>query len=163
MPSVYLETTIPSYLVARRSRDLVISAHQQITHDWWDTARHRFDLFVSEAVLDEIRSGDPRYAAKRMQIVAELQVLKYSSDVEKLAFEYERHLGLTGAATSDLPHFAFAVVYNMDYLLTWNCSHIANGQIIKRLLLANHALGRPTPIIVTPEELLADLSDEDEG
>jgi len=162
VPSVYVETTIPSYLVARRSRDLIVSAHQQLTHDWWETARHRFDLFVSEAVLDEMRSGDSRTAAKRIALVADLQVLKYSADVEELASEYERRLGLTGAATSDLPHLAYSVVYNMDYLLTWNCRHIANGLIIRQLLKVNHLLGRPTPVILTPTELMADLADEEE-
>jgi len=160
--SVYIETTIPSYLVARRSRDLVIAAHQQITHDWWDNERERFDLFVSEAVLDEIRAGDPKYAAKRMNLVADAGVLKFSLEVEELAIEYRRRLGLAGSATSDLPHFAYSVAYNMDYLLTWNCAHIANGQVIKRLLEANQELGRPTPIILTPQELMAELPEGDE-
>jgi hypothetical protein len=160
MPTVYIETTIPSYLVARRSRDLVVSAHQQVTHEWWTDARRGFELFVSEAVLSEIRAGDPKYAAKRTKLVSNIEVLRFTPDVEDLIFEYERRLGLSGAASSDLPHFAYSVAYNMDYLLTWNCRHIANGHVIKRLLAANDALGRPTPIIITPEELIADLSDE---
>ena len=162
MATVYIETTIPSYLVARRSRDLVTVAHQQITHEWWDSERERFDLFVSEAVLDEIRAGDPKYAAKRMKLVADVEVLKFSPAVEELGFEYQRRLGLAGSGTSDLPHFAYSVAYNMDYLLTWNCAHIANGQIIKRLLKVNHDLGRPTPIILTPQELMGNPPNEDE-
>jgi hypothetical protein len=162
MASVYIETTIPSYLVARRSRDLVTAAHQQITHEWWDNEREQFDLFVSEAVLDEIRAGDPKYAAQRMNLVADIEVLTFTSDVEELIFAYKGRLGLTGSATSDLPHFAYSVAYNMDYLLTWNCAHIANGQIIKRLHKANQGIGRPTPVIVTPEELLTNLPEEDE-
>ena len=76
MPTVYLETTIPSYLAAPPSRDLIIAAHQQITHEWWRTARHRFDLYVSESVMDEIRAGDPATAAFRLQIVKGLPVLE---------------------------------------------------------------------------------------
>lgn len=162
MATVYIETTIPSYLAARPSRDLVTAAHQQITHEWWDNERARFDLFVSEAVLDEIRAGNPTYAAQRVMIVAGIRVLRFSSNVEELALEYERRLGLTGSAISDLPHFAYAVAYNMDYLVTRNCRHIANGEVIKRLLEANEVLGRPTPIIVTPEELLTHRSAREE-
>ena len=162
MPSVYLETTVPSYLVARPSRDLIVAAHQQIAHEWWDTARDRFDLYVSEAVLDEIRGGDADYAARRTELLAEVDVLAFSDDVEALIRAYHRRLGLVGSATADLPHFAYAVAYNMDYLVTWNCKHIANGQVIRRLNVVNAELGRPTPVIVTPEELLEALPGDEE-
>ena len=162
MSSVYLETTIPSYLAASPSRDLVTAAHQQITHEWWGTAKQRFDLYISEAVLDEIRSGDPDYAVRRMEVVAELDVLAFSDDVESLIRAYDGRLGLVGSAIADLPHFAYAVAYNMDYLVTWNCKHIANGQVIRRFSAVNSELGRPTPVIVTPEELLAAFPGDDE-
>lgn len=162
MASVYVETTIPSYLAADPSRDLVTAAHQQITHEWWETARDRFEIYVSEAVLDEIREGDPKYAAKRMEIVADLDVLALSSDVDFLIREYAKGLVLTGPAVADLPHFAYAVAYNMDYLVTWNCKHIANGQVIKKLTVANRELGRAMPVIVTPEELLSQAFEGEE-
>lgn len=162
MASVYIETTIPSYLAARPSRDLVIAAHQQITHEWWLTASDRFELFVSEAVLRETREGNPAYASKRMGIVADLEVLEFTSEVDFLAREYERRVVLAGPAVTDLAHFAFAVAYNIEYLVTWNCKHIANGQVIKRLAKANQELGRSTPIIVTPEELLSRIPEGDE-
>jgi hypothetical protein len=159
MPSVYLETTIPSYLAADPSRDLIIAAHQQITYEWWRTARDRFDLYVSEAVLNEIRAGDARTAARRLEIVADLPVLAFSEDVESLIRAYDRRLGLPATATADLPHFAFAVAYKMHYLVTWNCAHIANGQVIRRLLSVNGEIGCATPVIVTPEELLTTYSE----
>ena len=162
MSSVYLETTVPSYLVARPSRDLIVAAHQQITQEWWDTAKDRFDLYVSEAVLGEIRAGDADYAARRMELVAQLDILAFSDDVEGLIRAYHHRLGLVGSATADLPHFAYAVAYTMDYLVTWNCKHIANGQVIRRLNGVNTELGRPTPVIVTPEELLEALPGDDE-
>jgi hypothetical protein len=154
MATVYLETTIPSYLAAKPSRDLVSAAHQQITHEWWETAQERFEMYVSEAVLSELRAGDPQIAAKRLDLVRSFRVLSYSSDVETLVHLYASRLGLAGAGVIDVPHFAFAVAYGMDYLVTWNCRHIANGEVIKRLTLLNRDLGRHTPIIVTPEELL---------
>jgi len=154
MPTVYVETTIPSYLAAHPSRDLIIAAHQQITHEWWRVARSRFDLYISEAVLEEIRAGEPDAIVRRLQIVEGLPVLQLNDDVRTLVHEYDRRLGLVGRARADLPHFAFAVAYETDYLLTWNCSHIANGEIIRRLLEANAELNRFTPLIVTPEEIL---------
>ncbi len=155
MPTVYLESTIPSYLVARPSRDLVIAAHQQITHEWWATAKDRFELYIPEAVLDEIRAGDPDYAAKRLEVVADLGVLAFSEDVGSLIRVYDQRLIPAGSAKADLPHFAYAVAYNMDYLVTWNCAHIANGQVIRRLLTVNNEIGWNTPVIVTPEELMS--------
>jgi predicted nucleic acid-binding protein len=154
MSSVYLETTIPSYLAAYPSRDLIIAAHQQITQDWWHSARHRFDLYISEAVLDEIRAGDAEAAARRLEYVNNLSVLEVSRDVTVLVEAYNDRLGLVGRARADLVHIAFAVAYKMDYMVTWNCRHIANGVMIRRLADANAALGRATPVIVTPEELL---------
>jgi hypothetical protein len=162
MASVYIETTIPSYLTARPSRDLVTAAHQQVTHEWWLTADDRFELFVSEAVLREIREGDPTFAVKRLEIVSSLEVLEFTNEVDFLAREYERRVVLAGPAVTDLAHFAFAVAYNIEYLVTWNCKHIANGQVIKRLARANRELGRSTPIIVTPDELLSRLFEGDE-
>lgn len=97
-----------------------------------------------------------------MELVAELDVLAFSDDVEALIRVYHQRLGLVGSATADLPHFAYAVAYNMDYLVTWNCKHIANGQVIRRLNRVNSELGRPTPVIVTPEELLEALPGDDE-
>lgn len=155
MPSVYVETTIPSYLTAHPSRDLVIAAHQQITHDWWRNARDRFELYISEAVLNEIRGGDPDAAARRLAIVDDLPVLQLTDDVRNLVHEYDRRLGLGGRARADLPHLAFAVSYQMDYLVTWNCRHIANGEVIRRLLDANAELQRQTPLLLTPEEILS--------
>ena len=154
MPSVYLETTIPSYLAAYPSRDLVIAAHQQVTHDWWRTAPDRFDLYISETVLDEIQAGDLDAVARRLEIVEALPILTLSDDVAALVKAYEDRLRFVGRARADLLHIAFAVAYETDYLVTWNCRHIASGETIRRLARANAELRRFTPVIVTPEELL---------
>src|SRR5687768_8587817 len=159
MPSVYLETTIPSYLAAYPSRDLIMAAHQQITNDWWRNARDRFDLYISEAVLAEIRAGDADAAERRLVLIEGLPVLAWNDDIVDLVREYDQHLGLIGRARADLPHFAFAVAYEMDYLVTWNCRHIANGEVVRRLIEVNAELGRRTPLIVTPEEILEDVEE----
>ena len=154
MATVYLETTIPSYLAARPNRDLIVAAHQQITHDWWRRAKDRFDLYISEAVLLEIRQGHPDAIQRRMKIVEGLPVLQVNDDVQSLVETYDQRLGFPARARADLPHIAFAVAYEIDYLLTWNCAHIANGEIIRRLQSLNFELSRVTPVIITPEELL---------
>lgn len=159
MQTVYIETTVPSYLTAKASGDLIVAAHQKITQDWWQTANERFDLYVSEAVLAEVRAGDPEAMSRRLQVIELLQVLAINEDVRALTTHYLKNLGLSGKAQADIPHFAFAVSYQMDYLVTWNCAHIANGEMIKRLIAVNAVAKRPTPIIVTPEEILESLED----
>ncbi|MBN1560523.1 type II toxin-antitoxin system VapC family toxin [candidate division KSB1 bacterium] len=154
---VYIETTIPSYLAARPSRDVVILAHQQLTTEWWTIAPIRFELFTSELVLAEIRVGDQATASRRLDFINTCKILSLNDDVEQLVEYYEKFLGLSGKARADIPHFAYAVSYEMDYLVTWNCSHIANGEVIRRLVMTNSQIGRLTPLIVTPEEILEPL------
>jgi hypothetical protein len=153
-PALYLESTIISYLAAFPSRDLIVAAHQQITHEWWDRARSRFSNYISQAVLDEIGIGDPGAASRRLALVTGLPILALTEEVELLAEEYLHKLGLPRGAQLDMVHLACAVFYEVDYLLTWNCAHLANGLVIKRLQRVNDAFGRATPIIATPEELL---------
>jgi hypothetical protein len=106
---VYLETTIPSYLAAHPNRDLLVAAHQQVTHEWWRTAAARFDLSVSEAVLEELRSGDPVAADRRLVYVNELPVLAVNDAVRGLVHTYAADLGFVGRARADVLHVAFAV------------------------------------------------------
>jgi hypothetical protein len=153
MLTVYIETTIPSYLAANPSRDLVTAAHQQVTHEWWLTARQRFESLISDAVVAEISAGDATMAAKRLELVSGLRVLSLDDGVRKLVHLYRSRLGMPKRADGDLLHLAYAVRYSMDYLVTWNCAHIANGQVIKRLIKVNDKENLATPVIVTPEEL----------
>src|SRR5947208_15336892 len=108
--TVYLESTIPSYLAAHLSRDLIVAAHQQITHEWWRRARPNFDVYVSQAVLDEIRRGDPDAASRRLVLVRDLPFLPLTEEVSALAREYEARLGQSPAARFDLMPGAFAGV-----------------------------------------------------
>jgi hypothetical protein len=141
-------------LAAHPSRDLIVAAHQQITHEWWQRARLNFDIYISQAVLDEISAGDPDAASRRLALVEKFPLLALTEEVEALAREYQDKLGLPRGAQLDVVHLAYTVVYELDYLLTWNCVHLANGLVIQRLQAVNATLGRATPIIVTPEELL---------
>jgi hypothetical protein len=153
-PKVYLETTIPSYLTARPSRDLVTAAHQQITREWWDTRRHDFDLFVSQMVIDEASAGDPEAATRRLDVLTSLPLLDPQAEGTALAQMLIDHIPLPARAAADALHIAIAVVNGMDYLLTWNCTHIANAALRGRIEAACRSRGFRVPIICTPEELL---------
>jgi len=113
MATVYVETPIPSYLTAWTSRDLVRAAHQQITREWWQTAPSRFQLYVSEAVIEEIALGDPKAAADRQLAVKGISVLTLTDAVLALAREYDTALRLPLKAATDVLHIAFAVAYEI--------------------------------------------------
>ena len=153
-PSLYVETTVPSYYVSRDSRDVVVLAHQQITRIWWRSRLPDFRAYVSPVVLEEAREGDPEQSRKRLEVVSEFEILEAAEAVERLAARYMAEFNLPGSAIRDAAHLAFACVYEMDFLVTWNCAHIANGEVIKRLTRINTAADVVTPTICTPEELL---------
>jgi predicted nucleic acid-binding protein len=153
-PSLYIETTVPSYYVSRDSRDVVVLAHQQITRIWWETSLARFRAYISPVVLMEARAGDSEQARRRIELLAPFPILEASEAAEHLASRYMDELGLPDVAIRDAAHLAIASVYEMDFLVTWNCAHIANGEIVRRLTQFNTAAGIATPTICTPEELL---------
>lgn len=123
--ALYLETTIVSYLTAVPSHDLVVAAHQQVTRDWWDR-RSAFDLYVSQFVLDEAGAGDAGAAERRLAALADLRVLDLTPEVRVVAGEILRLGGMPAKAYVDAVHVAVAAAHGIDYLLTWNCTHIAN-------------------------------------
>jgi hypothetical protein len=153
---VYLETTIPSYLVARPSRDLLIAAHQQLTREWWESRGPQFDLFVSEPVLDEAAAGDAILAKKRLALLADIGVLALTDGILKLAKSLVAEGPIPPKAGGDALHIAIATAYACEYLLTWNCRHIANAEIQRaaRLVVRKHGFELPT--ICTPEELMGE-------
>jgi hypothetical protein len=153
-PTLYLETTIPSYYTARPVRDVIVLAHQEITRTWWEHRLPLFDVYISPVVLEEARQGDPEPARRRLEVLATFPVLEATPAIESLAATYMTQLTLPGKALRDAAHLAFACGYELDYLVTWNCTHIANAEIRRRLLAINATIGRQTPIICTPEELM---------
>jgi len=82
---LYLETTVPSYLTARPSRDLIVAAHQQITLEWWEIRRHNFEIFISQFVIDEARQGDEEASQRRLEILSDFDLLDITDDVTDLA------------------------------------------------------------------------------
>jgi hypothetical protein len=154
MPSVYLETTIPSYLTARRSPELVVAARQQITQEWWEHRRHAFDLFISQLVIDEASAGDAVAAARRLESLEGIPLLEPQAETADLVELLVRDLSLPDRATGDAVHIALSVVNGIDFLLTWNCTHIANAALRPSIDAACKSLGYKVPVICTPEELM---------
>lgn len=152
-PKVYLESSVISYLAARPSRDILATAHQQVTREWWERSRSHFDLFVSGEVLNEIRRGDPAASQIRLTYVQDLPVLEADDQARLLAAEILRTSALPQKAAADAAHIAIATVNGMDFLLTWNCTHIANGFIQRAISRLSREMGFEPPTIVTPEEL----------
>jgi predicted nucleic acid-binding protein len=150
---VYLETTIPSYLTARPSRDIVRAAEQEVTRTWWNT-RNAFELYVSELVIDEVAAGDPHAAAQRLEALAGVQLLEMTREAEGLGVQLVRQAALPQRAAIDALHIALAAVHGMNYLLTWNCKHIANATMRSKIEEVCRATGFESPIICTPMELL---------
>jgi hypothetical protein len=153
---IYIESTIPSYVVARPARDLLQAARQQITRDWWDFKRSSHELFTSQIVLDEIAAGEPEMARRRLDIASGLTMLDVTAAAERLAGQILQSGLLPENADSDAAHIALATVHGMDILLTWNCRHIANVSIEVRLRRLVQAQRCELPAIGTPEELLGE-------
>jgi hypothetical protein len=129
--SLYMETTIPSYLTSRSSRDLIIAGHQQVTKEWWEKRSGAFEIYISQLVVDEASAGDPDAARERMLIVRDFAMLDITPEVEHLASAILAAGILPRKAATDAAHIAIAAVHGIDFLLTWNCAHIANAVIAK--------------------------------
>jgi len=151
---VYLETTVVSYYTSRPSNNIIVLAKQRITDQWWPQALNRFDIFISEAVIEEAADGDPEAAARRLEALETFELLDIDDEVQRVYDLYIERLQIPQKALRDAIHLAVASVHGMDYLVTWNCTHIANGEIIKKLMKINTEMGIFIPVIVTPDELM---------
>jgi predicted nucleic acid-binding protein len=151
---VYLETSVISYLVSRPSRDLVVAAHQQITRQWWEECRESFQLYVSQMVIQEAGSGDPAAAQRRLGELVSIPLLGLTDEAQALARELIENGALPRQAVEDALHIALATVHGMDYLLTWNCRHIANARMREAVVSVCMMRGYEPPVICTPEELM---------
>ncbi len=155
-PRVYLETTVVSYLTAEPSRDLIQAAHQQITREWWAKRRHDLDLFISQVVLNEASEGDPGAARRRLETLRGLPILDLTEEVTALGEALVAEGPLPEKAADDGFHLAFATVHDMDYLVTWNCKHLANAEMLRQIERLLDEKGYEIPRVCTPEELMGE-------
>ena len=154
--TVYVETSVFSYLAGRQSRDLIVAARQQRTHTWWRTRRAAFDLYVSQVVINEARAGDPQPAARRAGILVGIPALDMPDGVADLAAALIQGVPLPRKAAADAAHIAVAAYHRIDFLLTWNLAHIANAELRPRIETVCRASGYSVPILCTPDELMGD-------
>ena len=156
---IYIESTIPSYVVARPARDLLQAARQQMTRDWWDLRRAGHDLFASQLVLDEIAFGESEMANRRLELMANIPLLESTREAGELTTHIMNSRLLPAKAEGDGTHIALPTVHKMDILLTWNCRHIANAFILGGLHRLIESCGYGVPTICTPEEFLQEPYD----
>jgi hypothetical protein len=152
-PTVYVETTVISYLTARPTRDLLVAARQEVTRRWWRTAADRFDLFVSPFVIKEAQAGDSQASAKRLKAIEELPYLIANPSAVALARQLIVGSAIPASAAEDAMHIAMAAAHGMDYLVTWNFAHIANATLRYRIVDITATAGFNCPVVCTPEEL----------
>lgn len=152
---VYLETTVISYLAARpATKDYLKWAKQHLTVMWWDRVFHRVHPYISVFVTEEMERGDRSAAKKRLTLSRDIPVLADDPAIQKLASAFLKRMNLPNKAKLDAFHIACASVHEMNYLLTWNCKHIANASLRRVIESINKKHGYQTPVICTPEELL---------
>ena len=154
MESVYIETSVVSYLVARPSREPVTTWRQQLTNEWWVERRGLFACVISQEVIAEALVGDAEMAAKRMEVLRDLLLVTGGVESAKLAAELLARGLFPANARADAHHLAVATCAEADYLLTWNYRHLANAQVLHRLEIFLGGRGLRLPRVCTPEELM---------
>ena len=156
METVYIETTVVSYLVANPSRDLILAAHQEFTREWWHEELERYRCVTSEEVIREASLGDPTMSIRRLEALADIAVLQVDEAVQLLAQDLVGQQILPPTMFADALHVAVAALHRVDFLLTWNCRHLANPHLQKRLRDFMADRGLPLPEICTPIDFMGD-------
>lgn len=152
-PTIYIETTIPSFLKARAAKDVVLAGKQEVTKRWWAQRRPKYELFVSQLVYDEAARGDSVAAQERLDALVDIPFLALDEEALELSEAIVRGGVIPAKAHTDAGHIALAARHGMDFLLTWNCRHIANAEILDSVAEVVAAYGYQLPIICTPDEL----------
>ena len=154
--SVYIESSVISYLAARPSRDLVIAARQSITETWWQSRRAAFDLYISALVEEEISRGDAAAVERRLRAVEDIPLIAVSSEAQRLAEDLLVQGAVPVSSEEDALHIGIAAAAGIDYLLTWNFKHINNAQTKAAITAVVEAHGFVCPMLCSPEELGAE-------
>jgi len=155
--TVYLETSVISYLAARPSRDLIVAGEQKATWDWWENDKRRYHLFISQTVVREASLGDPNAARRRLGFLEGIDLLDLGEDTFQLTESLITRHAVPEKARADALHIAVAAVNSVDYLLIWNCKHINNPHT-RRL---NNSVctegGHDPPVLCTPREIMEEV------
>ena len=151
--SIYIESTIPSYLAAYTSSNAIVAGKQAATHEFWKKEKDKYTLYVSDYVYEECERGDPDAAKRRLRWIEDITVLEKTADVEPLANIYMRLLCIPQSKRIDAFHLAMCCVHEINILLSWNCTHLGTEsmQIVQRY---NDAHGLYTPQMTTPNSIM---------
>ena len=161
MQTVYIETSVVSYLAGKPSGDYLVAACQQATHAWWTHHRHGYELYTSPLVVTEARRGDPEASEKRLSYLKGIPELRITSEIRDMAAALVEQGALPKKAGADALHIAAAAVHHIDLLLTWNCRHIDNPSTKPVVRSVCAAQGYVCPEMCTPIELLEAMNDEE--
>lgn len=153
---VYIETSVISYLRSRVSTDMIVAAHQRLTNRWWEERAPHYEMVVSELVHREAAAGDAAAADARLEAIANLKILRVTEEAVSLAELLTAKGPIPREHAADALHIAIAAVNGIDYLLTWNCKHLANAAHRSRIERLVEEAGYVCPVICTPEELMED-------
>lgn len=156
METIYIETTVVSYLVANPSRDSILAAHQQLTRQWWQDERQRYQCVTSREVLREASLGDVEMSRRRTEALAGLTVLVVDDSARDLARAVLAEKLLPPAAAADAIHAIVAAQHRVNILLTWNCRHLANPHLLGKLREFVAGRGLVLPEVCTPIELIGE-------
>jgi predicted nucleic acid-binding protein len=154
MRTLYLETSVVSYLAARPTRDLVVAGHQQLTREWWERRRALFEIYVSQLVLQEAGAGDQEAAGRRLELLKGTPLVATTDEAVLLGRRLVESVPLPRKAAADALHIALAAVHGIEYLLTWNMTHIANAELRAEIERVCRSSGFEPPVLCTPEELM---------
>ena len=159
--SLYLDTTIPSYYYDQR-KELAIRYRRKVTRDWWINEKDSFGLYISELVLVELQRGNYPQKKKVARLVKDLSILPIVPEIEDIVRDYLKNYLMPMADMGDAFHLAYASFYKIDYLLTWNCNHLANVNKKEHIETINRKLKLFVPEIITPLQLFKETGDENE-
>ncbi len=157
-PTLYLDSSVPSYWLPQGDHPIVQARHL-LTRRWWEEELSRFEVFVSQVVLDEMAGGDPERAQQRLTLVQEFPLLEVDDEVERVAQFYATNLAMPRRDLRDAFHLALASVHEVEYLVTWNFAHLANASKRTHIEVLNRRLHLPSPVICSPEELMLEPLD----
>ena len=154
--SVYIESSVISYLTARRSRDLVIAGHQAVTAEWWDEHRLRYDVYVLPLVVEEISAGDASAAEGHLRAIADIPSVAITAEAESFAFALLASNAVPANSVRDALHIAIAATQGIDCLITWNFGHINNARTGTMVVNIVSNSGLVCPVLCSPEELMGE-------
>ena len=137
-------------------------ARREWTQLWWESAPERYDLVTSPAGGRRTGGGIPERGTKRLALVRDLLLLSVESAIAEIVQAYIRHKLMPADPGGDALHLALASYHKCDFLVTWNCQHLANANKFGHIRRVNAMLGLFVPALVTPLELLGG-SDEAES